>query len=101
MTEWLKKNSTCNAADTGLIPGLERSPGEVNATHSNPLCLGNPMDRGWALKTVGHDLMTKLRHSHKQYLRVMVFQHSTKEYCQREKKNLYFYSDTLKARVAI
>ena len=44
------KESTCNAGDSGSIPGLGRSPGEK---HGNPLqysCLGNPMDRGawWA-----------------------------------------------------
>ena len=36
------KESTCNAGDLGLIPGLERSPG---GRHRNPLqysCLGNP-----------------------------------------------------------
>ena len=49
---WLSsKESTCNAEDTGLIPGSERAPGEGN---DNPLqysCLGNPMDRGgcWAI----------------------------------------------------
>ena len=40
------KNLPANAEDTGLIPGLGRSPGEGN---DNPLqysCLGNPMDRG-------------------------------------------------------
>ena len=43
------KESTCKAGDTGdmgLIPRLERSPGEG---HGNPLqysCLENPMDRG-------------------------------------------------------
>ena len=43
------KESTDNAGDlrdTGLIPGLERSPG---GGHGNPLwysCWGNPMDRG-------------------------------------------------------
>ena len=40
------KESACNAGDSGLIPGLGRSPGEGN---SNPLqysCLKNPMDRG-------------------------------------------------------
>ena len=44
------KESTCQAGDTGLIPGLGRSPEGGN---DNPLqysCLGNPMDRGawWA-----------------------------------------------------
>jgi len=40
------KESTCNAGDVGLIPGLGRSPGRG---HGNPLqlgCLENPMDRG-------------------------------------------------------
>ena len=42
------KESACsagNAGDTGLIPGLERSPG---GGHGNPLqysCPENPMDR--------------------------------------------------------
>ena len=38
--------SARNVGDPGLIPGSERSPGEI---HSNPLqysCLGNSMDRG-------------------------------------------------------
>ena len=44
------KESTCNAADLGSIPGSGRSPGGEN---DNPLqysCLGDPMDRGawWA-----------------------------------------------------
>ena len=48
---WLSsKESVCNAGDSGLIPGLGRSPGKGN---DNPLqysCLENPMDRGawWA-----------------------------------------------------
>ena len=40
------KKSACNAGDTGLIPGLGRSPGEG---HGNPLqysCLENPRNRG-------------------------------------------------------
>jgi len=40
------KESTCNAADLGLIPGLGRSPG---GGHDNPLqysYLENPMYRG-------------------------------------------------------
>ena len=44
------KETVHNAGDPGLIPELERSPGEGNG---NPLqyCLGNPMDRGnwWAI----------------------------------------------------
>ena len=40
------KESTCNAGDLDLIPGLERSPG---GGHDNPLqysCLENLMDGG-------------------------------------------------------
>ena len=40
------KESSCDAGDPGLIPGLGRSPG---GGHGNPLqysCLENPMDRG-------------------------------------------------------
>ena len=58
------KESACNAGDTGLIPGLERSPG---GGHSNPFqdsCLENLMGN-WTeeydglqsigLQTVGHN----------------------------------------------
>ena len=40
------KESACNAGDSGLIPGLGRSPGEGRKYS----CLRNPMDRGawWA-----------------------------------------------------
>ena len=46
-----RNESSCNAGDPGLIPGLGRSPGGV---HGNPLqysCLENPTDRGawWAI----------------------------------------------------
>ena len=54
---WLSgKESACNTGatgDTGLIPGLGRSPG---GGYDNPLqysCLENPMDRG-AWWTVVH-----------------------------------------------
>ena len=38
-------------ADVGLIPELERSPGEGNGYPLQCSCLGNPMDRGvwWAI----------------------------------------------------
>ena len=47
------KESTCNAGDTrdsGLIPGLERSPGGGNGNPLQYYCLENHMDRGawWA-----------------------------------------------------
>ena len=51
------KNLLANAGDTrdtGLIPGLGRSPG---GGHGNPFqysCLENPMDRGaWQLQSIG------------------------------------------------
>ena len=54
------RESACNAGDSGLIPGLARSPGEG---HSNPLqhsCLENPMDRGaCGLQSMGSQ---RLRH---------------------------------------
>ena len=39
-----------NAGDTGLIPGLGRSPGEGNGNPLQYSCLENPVDRGtwWA-----------------------------------------------------
>ena len=48
---WLSgKESTCQAGDSGLIPGWGRSPGEGNGNPLQYCCLGNPMDRGawWA-----------------------------------------------------
>ena len=38
--------SACNAGDSDLIPGLERSPGEVNSYPLQYSCLANPIDRG-------------------------------------------------------
>ena len=44
---WLSgKESTCNAGNLGLIPELERAPGEGNGNPLQYSCLGNPMDRG-------------------------------------------------------
>ena len=42
-----------NIKDLGLIPGLERSPGEGNGNPLQHSCLGNPMDCG-AWKTTVH-----------------------------------------------
>ena len=39
------KNSPANAADTGSIPGLGRSPGGENGNPLQYSCLKNPMDR--------------------------------------------------------
>ena len=40
------KESACNAADAGLIPGSRRSPGEGNGYLLQDPCLENSMDRG-------------------------------------------------------
>ena len=40
------KESACNAGDPGLMPGLERSPGEGNGNPLQYPCLENSMDRG-------------------------------------------------------
>ena len=40
------KNLPAIAGDSGLIPGLGRSPGEGNDNPLQFFCLGNPMDRG-------------------------------------------------------
>ena len=55
------KESACNIGDLGSIPGLGRSPGEGNATHSSVLAWRIPGMRepaglpsmGW--QRVGHD----------------------------------------------
>ena len=52
-----KKNLPDNAGDirdTGLIPGLGRSPGEMNGNPLQYSCLENPMDRGaWRVTVHG------------------------------------------------
>jgi len=59
------KESACNAGDSGMIPGLGRSPGEGNGHLLQYSCLENPLDRGASRATlhgvtrVGHDLATK------------------------------------------
>ena len=42
----LGKEAACNAGNSGLIPGLERSPGEGNGNPLQYYSLENPMDRG-------------------------------------------------------
>jgi len=44
------KESTCNAEDLSLIPGLGRSPGGRNGNSLQYSCPENPMDSGvwWA-----------------------------------------------------
>ena len=57
------KNLPANTGDMGSIPGLGRSPGEVNGNPLQHSYLGNPMDRGaWqdtqsmVSQTAGQDL---------------------------------------------
>ena len=44
------KNLPADVGDTGLIPGLGRSPGEGNSNPFQYSCLGNPSELGtwWA-----------------------------------------------------
>ena len=59
------KNPPANAGDAGLIPGLERSPGEGNGYPLQYSCLENPMDSSLpgssvhGVTRVGHNLVTK------------------------------------------
>ena len=48
--ESVVKNPLANAGDTGLIPGLKKSPGEENGIPLQYSYLGNPRVRGawWA-----------------------------------------------------
>ena len=70
--EWLSrwvsgKESTYNAGDTGLIPGLGRYSGEGNGDPLQYSCLEDPMDKiPWTggllstrLQRVGYDLTTE------------------------------------------
>ena len=51
LPQWLSgKQYTCNTGDTGLIPGLGRSPGEEMATHSSILAWKFP----WARSLAGY-----------------------------------------------
>ena len=59
------KKLPANVGDTGLIPGLERSPGEGNGNPLQYFCLENSMDRGaWQATVHGwqreeHNLATE------------------------------------------
>ena len=62
-TDWLSKESACNAGDSSSIPESGRISGEGNGNPLQYSCLENPLDRGaWqgALdrKRVGHDWAT-------------------------------------------
>ena len=55
------KESTCQAGDSGLIPGSGRSPREGNGNTLRYFCLENPMDRGaWQATVLG---VLRVRHA--------------------------------------
>ena len=56
------KESACNAGDSGLIPGVGRSPGEGNGNPLQYSCLENSMDREawWATVHGATDSWTQL-----------------------------------------
>ena len=62
------KDSTCNAGDMGLFPGLGRSPGEGNGKPLQYSCLENSVDRGawWAIVhgVTESDMTEQLTHTH-------------------------------------
>ena len=63
------KNSPANAGDvrdTGLIPGLERSPGVGNGNPVQYSCLENSMDKGasWATVQVSCQESDITEHAH-------------------------------------
>ena len=63
------RESACSAGDVASIPGLGRSPGEVNGNSLQCSCLENSMDRGawWAIVHRGRkelDTAEQLAHPH-------------------------------------
>ena len=59
------KNMPANAGDAGLIPGLERSPGEVTATHSSILAWKLPWtEEPDGLQIVGLQESDTTEHAH-------------------------------------
>ena len=60
------ENWPANPGDVGLIPGLERSPGEGNGNSFQYSCLGNPMvkeEEPGRLQRVWFDLASKHMHA--------------------------------------
>ena len=63
------KASVCNAGDLGLIPGLERSPGEGNGNPLQYSCLENPMDgEPGGLQSTGHKESNTTQRLHFHYV---------------------------------
>ena len=59
LAQW--KESTCNAGDTGSIPGSGRSTGGGNGHLLQYSCLENPMDRGAWQVTVHRVTKSQIR----------------------------------------
>ena len=55
------KESACNVADQGSVPGLGRSPREGNGNPVQYSCLENPMDRGVWQATVHRVTKSQIR----------------------------------------
>ena len=67
LPRWLGGDeSTCNAQDTGSVPGSERCPGGGNGYPLQYSCLENPVDRGaWRATARGVSSQTRLgTHAH-------------------------------------
>ena len=72
------KEFTCNAGDTGSVPGLGRSLGGGNGNPLQYSCLENPMDRGawWAtVHGVAKELDVTARMHYVLYSKALVFIH--------------------------
>ena len=59
------KNPPANAGDTGLIPGLGKSPGEGSGNPFQYSCLKNSMDRG-AWQATELDMTSRLNNKTEQ-----------------------------------
>ena len=55
------KESACNSGDSGLIPGLGRSPGEENGNALQYSCLENSMDKEAWRATVHRVIKSQIR----------------------------------------
>ena len=78
------KEPFSNAGDTGLIPGLGRSPGEGNGNPLQYSCLGNPMDRGaWRATVHGSQELdrTERLHYHQHHPALVFFKAFTSGIC--------------------
>ena len=59
------KESACNAGNLGSMPGLGRSPGEGNATHSNIPAWRIPRtEMPGRLQSIGSQSQTRLKRQH-------------------------------------